>query len=344
MDSKKVTVPKVSIAPMIDRTDKHFRYFCRLMTKQALLYSEMITANAIIHGNRNKLLDFHPLEKPVALQIAGSNVDEIRQAVSIAEDWEYDEINLNVGCPSDRVAGNEMGAILMAYPDRVAEMVSAMKQSTQKPITVKNRIGIDGQNVLPASFERNILDEYEDMVHFIKTVASAGADRFIVHARIAILAGLSPKENREIPKLRYEDVYRLKSEFPQLSIIINGGIKTIEDTKKHLQHVDGVMIGRAAYDHPYLLTEVDSLEDSLPYAPPSRREIISHFIGYVEKEQENATTNQLLRHTLGLLFDKKGSKVWKQLISPPFDKGLRAKDILLKALEVLPQDVLDERR
>ena len=192
---------------MIDVTDRHFRYFTRLLTKKAMLYTEMITSSAILHGDRKKLLDFSPIEKPITLQIAGSDPKEIQEAIKIAEDWDYDEINLNAGCPSDRVSGNDMGAALMAYPDLVAEILAEARKVTKKPVTVKSRIGIDGTNVLPDTLKRVVIDEYEDLRHFVKTLKETGTNHFIIHARIAILAGLSPKDNREIPPLRYEDVY-----------------------------------------------------------------------------------------------------------------------------------------
>jgi tRNA-dihydrouridine synthase A len=338
-------IPKISIAPMVDRTDKYFRYFARLLTKESLLYTEMITTFAILNGDANRLLDFDAFEKPVALQIAGCNPKEIYEAVKIAEAWDYDEINLNVGCPSDRVAGNEMGAVLMAYPDLVAEMVAAMKEATKKPVTVKHRIGIEGRNVLPDSFDRTLLDRYEDMLKFVETVDKTKPDSYIIHARIAILEGLSPKENREIPPIRYEDVYRLKEEFPNLNIVINGGIKTVEDISKHLQHVDGVMLGRAAYENPFFLTEVDKFFEGKSASSLSRREIIQKLMSYVEEMEHKGTpTNMLLRHTMGLFFDVRGSKQWKQLVSPPYPKGMKGRDLLARALELLPQDVLDEKR
>lgn len=329
-----IITPKVSIAPMVDRTDRHFRYFCRLLTKESLLYTEMITTFAIANGDKRKLLDFNPFEKPVALQVAGCRPVEIYEAVKAAEDWDYDEINLNVGCPSDKVSGNEMGAALMAQPELVAEMVEAMKRATEKPVTVKNRIGIEGERTL---------DKYEDMENFIKIVSKAGADRFIIHARIAVLEGLNPKENREIPPLRYEEVYRLKREYPDLRIIINGGIKSEEDIEKHLKHVDGVMIGRAAYENSYFLTKVDKYFPNKTDNKMTRRKIIESFIPYVEEEEKKGTpTNVLLKNILGLFYDKKGSRTWKQLITPPYEKGMNGGQILNNALRALPQEVLDE--
>ncbi len=339
-----IIIPKVSIAPMVDRTDKYFRYFARLLTKESLLYTEMITTFGILNGNAKKILDFNTLEKPVALQIAGCNPKEIYEAVKVAEAWDYDEINLNVGCPSDRVAGNEMGAVLMAYPELVAEMVAAMKSATRKPVTVKHRIGIEGKNVLPSSFERTLLDSYEDMANFVETVEKSKPDCYIIHARIAVLEGFSPKENRDIPPLRYEEVYRLKEEHPNLNIVINGGIKTIEDIDEHLKHVDGIMLGRAAYEMPYILTQVDKYFSGKETNNITRREIIEKLIPYVSEEDAKGTpTSLLLKHIVGLFFNKKGSKQWKQLISPPYPIGRKGKDILEMALEILPQDALEER-
>lgn len=337
-------VPKISIAPMVDRTDRHFRYFCRLMTKKSLLYTEMITTYAIENGDRKRILDFNPFEKPLALQIAGCSSKEVYQAVKIADCWDYDEINLNVGCPSDRVSGNEMGATLMAYPEKVAEMVEAMKRATKKPVTVKNRIGIEGKGVLPDKFTRTLFDQYEDMENFIKIVSEAKPDSFIIHARIAVLAGLSPKENREVPPIRYEEVYRLKREYPDLNIIINGGIKTGEDIGKHLEHVDGVMIGREAYENSYFVTKLDKYFPGNTSNGISRREIIQRYIPYVVEEEHKGTpVNALLRHITGLFHGKNGSKLWKQIINPPYPKGVDAREILIRALEQLPGDVLDER-
>lgn len=304
----------------------------------------MITSSAIIHGDRNKILDFHPYEKPISLQIAGCDKKEIAEAVKIAEDWNYDEINLNVGCPSDRVSGNQMGAALMAYPEEVAEIVVAMKRETNKPVTVKHRIGIDGTNVLPGSLSRVVYDKYEDLEYFVKVLAEAGVKHFIIHARIAILEGLSPKENREIPPLRYEDVYRIKESFPDLFIEINGGIKTIEAIKEHLNYVDGVMLGRAAYENPFILAEVDQFVEGGKVNNISRREVIEELIAYVEKfGQDQKMGYNALKNTLGLFHNKRGSKLWRQIINPPWGEGLYAKDILERALEILPKEVLDER-
>lgn len=335
---------RISIAPMVDITDRHFRYFCRLLTKKSTLYTEMITSSAIVHGDRNKLLDFDPFEKPIALQLAGWDKEELAEAVKIAEEWDYDEINLNLGCPSDRVFGNMMGAALMAYPEMVAEIIHAMRRETKKPITVKHRIGIDGTNVLPDSLEKVVLDKYEDMERFVKMIAEAGVKHFIVHARIAILEGLSPKDNREVPPLRYEDVYRLKKDFPRLFIEINGGIRTTESIREHLKHVDGVMLGRVAYENPFILTEVDQFIPGGKVNNVSRKEIIEGLIDYVERfGGDEKMGYHAIKNTLGLFHNKRGSKIWRQLISNPGKEGYKAKKVLIKALESLPQEVLEER-
>lgn len=335
---------RISIAPMVDITDRHFRYFCRLLTKKSMLYTEMITSNAIIYGDRNKLLDFDPIEKPITLQIAGCNAKEIAEAVKIAEDWDYDEINLNVGCPSDRVSGNDMGATLMAYPEQVAEIVQAMQRETKKPVTVKHRIGIDGTNILPDSLSKVVFDKYEDLEDFVKILSQEGIKHFIIHARIAILAGLSPKENREVPPLRYEDVYKIKETFPNLFIEINGGIRTIEAIREHLNYVDGVMLGRVAYENPFLLTQVDQFVEGGKVNNISRGEVIQGLIDYVDRFGEDKRMGQLaLKNVLGLFHNQKGSRLWRQIVSPPWGEGIFARDVLEKVLKELPDEVLGEK-
>lgn len=335
---------RISIAPMVDISDRHFRYFCRLLTKKSMLYTEMITSSAIINGDRNKILDFNPFEKPLSLQIAGCDKKEIAEAVMIAEDWDYDEININVGCPSDRVSGNQMGATLMAYPEMVADIVQAMKNETKKPITVKNRIGIDGTNILPDSLSKVVLDQYEDLEHFVKTLSEVGINHFIIHARIAILEGLSPKENREIPPLRYDEVYRIKEAYPDLFIEINGGIKTIESMKEHLSYVDGIMLGRVAYENPFFLTEVDQFFQGGKVNHISRREVIEGLIKYVEEfGDDKKMGQQALKNVLGLFHNQRGSRLWRQLLTPPWEGSDNARDVLEKALTILPEEVLDER-
>lgn len=307
---------KISIAPMVDRTDRNFRNFVRMINKDVLLYTEMITAQAILNGDLDYILGFDEVEHPIALQIAATNPKEAYQAVKIAERYAYDEINLNVGCPSDRVSGNMMGAYLMAFPEEVANIVKAMKDATDKPISIKHRIGIDGKNILPDTFERTLLDKYEDMMNFIHITEKSGVNKYIIHARIAILAGLDPKQNRSIPPLRYDEVYRVKKENPNLHIEINGGIKTVEEIDEHLKHVDSVMLGREIYDNPMILTEFGKYYGSEGKINITRKEIIEKMIHYVENmEKQNLRPHLFLMYTHGLFHNVRGSKAWKRAIN-----------------------------
>ena len=307
---------KISIAPMVDRTDRNFRNFVRMINKDVLLYTEMITAQAILNGDLDYILGFDEVEHPIALQIAATNPKEAYQAVKIAERYAYDEINLNVGCPSDRVSGNMMGAYLMAFPEEVANIVKAMKDATDKPISIKHRIGIDGKNILPDTFERTLLDKYEDMMNFIHITEKAGVNKYTIHARIAILAGLDPKQNRSIPPLRYDEVYRVKKENPNLHIEINGGIKTVEEIDEHLKHVDSVMLGREIYDNPMILTEFGKYYGSEGKINITRKGIIEKMIHYVENmEKKNLRPHLFLMHTHGLFHNVRGSKAWKRAIN-----------------------------
>ncbi|MEL6578569.1 MAG: tRNA dihydrouridine(20/20a) synthase DusA [Cyanobacteria bacterium J06621_12] len=294
----------LSIAPMMDRTDRHYRYFMRQITQRTLLYTEMIVAQAIIHGDRSKLLDFSPAEKPLILQIGGDNPVQLAECAKIGEDWGYDAINLNIGCPSPRVQNGNFGACLMTQPELVAEAVAKMQQVVDIPVTVKHRIGVDE------------CDRYEDMTNFIKIVSEAGCKNFSVHARKAWLQGLSPKENRDVPPLRYEDVYRLKQDFPHLFIEINGGITTLEQTKAHLKSVDAVMIGRAAYDRPYTFATVDRDVFNEDVTPKSRQEIVEAMLPYVEYWTNKGTRlNSITRHMLQLFAEQPGTKAWKRYIT-----------------------------
>ena len=309
---------KISIAPMVDRTDRNFRNFVRMINKDVLLYTEMITAQAILNGDLDYILGFDEVEHPIVLQIAATNPKEAYQAVKIAERYAYDEINLNVGCPSDRVSGNMMGAYLMAFPEEVANIVKAMKDATNKPISIKHRIGIDGKNILPDTFERTLLDKYEDMMNFIHITEKSGVNKYIIHARIAILAGLDPKQNRSIPSLRYDEVYRVKKENPNLHIEINGGVKTVEEIDEHLKHVDSVMLGREIYDNPMILTEFGKYYGSEKKINITRKEIIEKMIHYVENmEKQNLRPHLFLMHTHGLFHNVRGSKAWKRAINDP---------------------------
>lgn len=294
----------LSIAPMMDRTDRHFRYFMRQITARTLLYTEMITSAAIIHGDRNKLLGFSYLEKPLSLQLGGDNPQELAECALIAEDMGYNEINLNVGCPSSRVQNGNFGACLMAQPEKVAAAVTAMQKAVNLPVTVKHRIGIDD------------CDRYEDMAYFVRIVSQAGCRRFTVHARKAWLQGLSPKENRNIPPLRYDDVHRLKQEFPHLFIEINGGIINLEQVKEQLNFVDAVMIGRAAYENPYLFATVDRDIYGEIVIPKTRHQVAEAMLPYIDDWLEKGLKlNAISRHILELFAGQPGTKAWKRHIS-----------------------------
>jgi tRNA-dihydrouridine synthase A len=291
------------VAPMMDWTDRHCRYFLRLLSRRARLYTEMIPCGAILHGDRARVLRFHPDERPLALQLGGSEPDELADCARIAADFGYDEINLNVGCPSGRVQTGRFGACLMAEPARVAEGVAAMA-AANLPVTVKTRTGIDDR-------------DSEAFLHdFVATVAAAGCRTFIVHARKAWLRGLSPKENREVPPLDYAKVYRLKQAFPHLEIIVNGGITDLDQAESHLAHADGVMLGRAAYHNPYLLAEVDRRFYGVPQPPPRREEVIAQLVPYLERELAAGTRpHHITRHILGLYQGVPGARAWRRRLS-----------------------------
>ncbi|MBH0086415.1 tRNA dihydrouridine(20/20a) synthase DusA [Psychrobacter sp. SCQQ22] len=297
-----MTNKRLSVAPMIDWTTTDYRYFARLFNPHVYLYTEMISTGALIHGNRARHLRFDTQEHPLVLQLGGADNSEMTQCAEFAQQHGYDEVNINVGCPSDRVQHNKIGACLMAEPHTVADLVKHMQAAVDIPVTVKHRIGIDD------------FDSYEFMVDFVQAVAEAGCTRFIVHARTAWLQGLSPKQNREIPPLRYEDVYRLKQDFPALDIEINGGIDTIADIETHLQHIDGVMIGRAFYHNPYLLAEANSLWSDKP--APKRSEILSQLYPYLEEQlAKGEPLPTMTRHYLGLFQGLMGARKWRQALS-----------------------------
>ena len=296
-----MTNKRLSVAPMIDWTTTDYRYFARLFNPHVYLYTEMISTGALIHGNRARHLRFDTLEHPLVLQLGGADISEMTQCAEFAQQHGYDEVNINVGCPSDRVQHNKIGACLMAEPHTVADLVKHMQAEVDIPVTVKHRIGIDD------------FDSYEFMVDFVEKVAAAGCTRFIVHARTAWLQGLSPKQNREIPPLRYEDVYRLKQDFPQLDIEINGGIDTVKDIEAHLQHVDGVMIGRAFYHNPYLLAETNSLWNE---PAPKRSDILAQLYPYMEAQiAKGEALPTMTRHYLGLFQGLTGARKWRQALS-----------------------------
>ncbi|CAD5909823.1 tRNA-dihydrouridine(20/20a) synthase [Planktothrix rubescens] len=315
----------LSIAPMMDRTDRHYRYFMRQITRRTLLYTEMVTTAAILHGDQEQLLGFSPEEKPLVLQLGGDNPNHLATCAKIAEDIGYDQVNLNVGCPSDRVQNGNFGACLMAQPELVAKAVEAMQKVVNIPVTIKHRIGIDDQ------------DKYEDMANFVRIVANAGCQHFSVHARKAWLQGLSPKENRTIPPLRYEEVHRLKQEFPQLFIEINGGFKTLTEVKDQLQFVDAVMIGRAAYDHPYLFATADQEIYGEKTPPLTRQEVIEAMYPYLEYWlKKGVKLNSMTRHFLELFAQQPGTKAWKRYISENAHLTHAGVEVLEQALKQLP--------
>ena len=297
---------RISVAPMMDWTDRHCRNFMRLISPGVLLYTEMVTAAAILHGDRRHLLHFFPDEKPLALQLGGSDPAELAEASTIAEQYGYDEINLNIGCPSDRVQSGRFGACLMIDPALVARCVKAMREAVDLPVTVKTRTGIDDW------------DDYEFLAGFVTTVAESGCRVFIVHARKAILEGLSPKENRAVPPLRYDYVYRLKDDNPGLEIVLNGGVQSLDDIDDHLQHVDGVMIGRHAYHDPYWLVEVENryFRQAGDWVRPTREQILEGYLPYVEARlAEGARLKEMARHMLGLYAAQPGARRWRRYLS-----------------------------
>ncbi len=293
---------KISIAPMMNCTDRHDRYFLRLISSHALLYTEMMTTHALIHGDRQRFLAFDDFEHPVALQLGGNEPDKLAQCAKWGEEFGYDEINLNVGCPSDRVKTGRFGACLMLEPDLVGDCVAAMKNAVNIPVTIKCRIGVDHQ------------DSYEELTHFIRTIHQAGCDVFIIHARKAWLNGLSPKQNRDIPPLQYETVHAIKRDFPHLTIIINGGIKTLAEIKNQLNFIDGVMIGREAYSNPYWLAEIE--KNIFLNEIDERGTIIEKLIPYIEQQLKNKVKlSTMTRHILGLYQGQKGARIWRRHLS-----------------------------
>ncbi len=315
------------IAPMMDWTDRHFRYFARLISKEAVLYTEMVTTGALIHGDTQRFLTYHASEHPLALQLGGSNPAELALCAKMAEDWGYDEVNLNVGCPSDRVQNNMIGACLMGHPELVAQCVDEMQKATRLPVTVKHRIGIDDR------------DSYEHMSDFVDIVRQTGCKTFIVHARKAILQGLSPKQNRDIPPLIYPYVYQLKQEFPDLEILINGGIKSIDDCLTHLAQVDGVMVGREAYHNPWILDKVDSLVYGRHKRTQlTRHDVVEAFLPYVEQELAKGTyLGHITRHILGIFHGEKGGKRFRRHLSENAHKAGAGVSVIEDALALVPR-------
>ena len=315
---------RLSVAPMMDCTDRHFRYLVRLVTRRTLLYTEMVTSAALVHGRRERLLDFAETEHPIALQLGGSDPDELGQCARFAAERGFDEINLNVGCPSDRVRKGRFGACLMAEPDVVAASVEAMIAAAGLPVTVKTRIGIDHR------------DRYEDLVEFVEAIDAAGCRTVIIHARKAWLSGLSPKENREIPPLRYDVVYRLKADFPALEVIVNGGITSLEEAARHNERVDGAMMGREAYRNPFVLATADHrVFGTETAAAPNRVEIARMMLGYARRETaRGARLHHITRHMLGLFHATHGARRWRRHLSTEAARRDDA-EIIGEALELV---------
>jgi tRNA-dihydrouridine synthase A len=317
---------RLSVAPMMDWTDRHCRYFHRLLSPHARLYTEMVTSPALIHGDRERLLGFDRAEHPLALQLGGSDPRELAEAARIAVQYGYDEINLNVGCPSDRVQSGRFGACLMCEPALVAECFAAMQEAVAIPVTIKCRLGVDAQ------------DEYADLQHFIEAVSAKGCTVFVVHARKAWLQGLSPKENRDVPPLNYERVYQLKRDFPQLTIIINGGIDKVVEVQNHLRHVDGAMLGRVAYHEPYRLAELEQALHATPL--PAREEVIERMRPYIEAHlAAGGKLQHISRHMLGLYQGLPGARRWRRHLSENAhrtDAGIAVIDEALQACQTQP--------
>ncbi|PNH77622.1 tRNA dihydrouridine(20/20a) synthase DusA [Vibrio diazotrophicus] len=330
--SKNILYPssRLSVAPMLDWTDRHCRYFHRLMTSQTLLYTEMVTTGAIIHG-KGDFLAYNQEEHPVALQLGGSNPVDLAHCAKLAQERGYDEINLNVGCPSDRVQNGRFGACLMAEPQLVADCVAAMKEVVDVPVTVKTRIGIDDQ------------DSYEFLTDFISIVSEkGGCEQFTIHARKAWLSGLSPKENREIPPLDYNRAYQIKKDFSHLNIAINGGVKSLEEAKLHLAHLDGVMIGREAYQSPYILAEVDQQIFGLDAPVKKRSEVIFEMFPYIEQQlSQGAYLGHITRHMLGMFQSMPGARQWRRHISENAHKAGAGIEVVEAALAKIPYQDLD---
>ena len=325
-DRQRGVTPPLSVAPMMQRTDRHFRRMMRLITRETLLYTEMVTTGAVLHGDRERLLGYDEVEHPIALQLGGDDPKALSECAQVGVDWGYDEINLNVGCPSDRVQNGCFGASLMRRPERVAAAVEAMRARVDVPVTVKHRIGVDE------------LDRYDDMLRFVDIVSEADCDRFSVHARKAWLNGLSPKENRTIPPLRYDDVHRLKRERPNLSIEINGGLVTLDEVAEQLQAVDAVMIGRAAYDDPMGFADADARFFTAVNPGLDRFQVVEAMVPYVaEHLAQGGKLHHVTRHMLTLFRRQPGGKKWRQLLSSESFKPDQDETMLLNALEVVRQ-------
>ncbi len=327
-DSKAIScgsTHRICVAPMMDYTDRHFRYFIRLMSRYTRLYTEMVTTSAILRGEQRRFLDFHQVEHPLALQLGGCEPTALAECARIAADYGYDEINLNAGCPSDRVQSGRFGACLMTEPALVADCVAAMRAASVVPVTVKTRIGVDDN------------DSYEHLKTFVYTVAQAGCQVFVIHARKALLKGLSPKENREIPPLRYEIAEQLKRDFPHLGIVMNGGIRTLQAMGSHLSAFDGVMIGREACANPYLFATVDRHFFGIEEPVSTRAQVLETFIPYMLVQlQEDVPLQRLIRPLLGLLQGCPGARKWRRHLSEGAVRPWTSIEVLQDAMRLLP--------
>ncbi len=315
---------KICLAPMMDYTDRHFRYLMRLISQNMLLYTEMVHCGAILFGDRDRFLQFHPSETPVALQLGGNDPKQLAESAKIAEGYGYSEVNLNVGCPSDRVRSGRFGACLMADPELVADCVASMVAAVSIPVTVKNRIGIDKQA------------DYGFLRHFVGVVARSGCQTFIIHARKAWLDGLSPKQNREIPPLEYERVYQLKNDFPELEIIINGGIRCYDQIDDHLNHVDGVMIGRKAYENPYYWRQIDEKYFNAEKSDISRETFVKQYTEYIQSQlSHDIYLKHTARHILNMFAGQPGAKAWRRYLSENMNNRSKGVEIIEQAMELL---------
>ncbi|MBA4706851.1 tRNA dihydrouridine(20/20a) synthase DusA [Aquitalea aquatica] len=316
---------RLSVAPMLDWTDRHYRYFARQISRHTWLYTEMVTTGALLYGDVERHLRFDEVEHPVALQLGGSEPAELAQCARLAQQWGYDEVNLNVGCPSERVQKGAFGACLMAEPQLVADCVKAMRDVVDIDVTVKHRIGIDQ------------IEHYDYLAGFVDQVAAAGCSTFIVHARNAILKGLSPKENREIPPLKYDYVYRLKRERPELEILLNGGVKTNAEIAEHLRHVDGVMVGREAYHNPWLMAEWDAAFYGDDSTAVSRQQVVDAMLPYIRARlAEGHKLRNIARHILGLFQGMPGARQWRRMLSDAKLLDGADEGLLLQALAAMP--------
>ncbi|NKB55646.1 MAG: tRNA dihydrouridine(20/20a) synthase DusA [Alphaproteobacteria bacterium] len=318
---------RLSVAPMMEWTDRHERYFLRLLSRRTLLYTEMVTTGALLHGDAARHLQFDAAEHPVALQLGGADPVALAECAAMGDVWGYDEINLNVGCPSDRVQAARFGACLMAEPTLVRDAVAAMREATAKPVTVKSRIGVDDR------------DSYDDLRDFIACVADGGCETFVIHARKALLSGLSPKQNREIPPLHYDFVFRIKQEFPDLTVVLNGGVPSLDAAMSYLDRVDGVMIGRAAYRDPWLLADADRRLFGEPDPKALREDAVVGYLPYVRARlAEGVPLHAMTRHILGLFNGLRGARQWRRFISENAYRPGAGVEVIESALTFVVQD------